>query len=144
MLDPEGASDHPATLVCLFRDLLLSANAQNERWCAHPVRHSACFATWMSPAPKRLQPPRWNDWTTRRLVQFHYEGEAVSRAVRLTDAGTRVGEGVRVGMSGVEVEGRITEINGTILRVELSAHGAKKKMAKAAPRPRQPRRVKAG
>jgi hypothetical protein len=97
----------------------------------------------MPPIPKRTE-PRWNDWTTRRLVQFAYEAEAAPRAVRLTSAGTRVGEAVRVGMSGVEVEGRITAIDGTILRVELSAQSARKKMAKAAPRPSPRRRGKPG
>jgi hypothetical protein len=98
---------------------------------------------WMPQIPKRFEQPHWNDWTTRRQVQFHYEDEASLRAVRLTTAGTRVGEAVRVTVSGVEVEGRITAIDGTILRVALSAQGAKKKMAKAAPRPSQRRRGKA-
>ena len=64
-------------------------------------------------------------------MQFHYEDEAVLRAVRLTTAGTCVGEAVRVAMSGVEVEGRITAIAGTILCVQLSAKGIKPRMAKA-------------
>ena len=98
----------------------------------------------MSAIPKRFERPRWNDWTTRRLVQFHYEHQAASRAVRLTTTGTRVGEAVPVGLSGVEVEGEITAIEGTILRVELSAQAAKKKMAKASPRLSQRRRRKAG
>jgi hypothetical protein len=71
------------------------------------------------------------------------EDEAASRAVRLTTAGTCVGETVRVGVSGVEVEGRIAAIEGTILRVELSAQPAKKKMAKASPRPSPGKRGKA-
>ena len=65
------------------------------------------------------------------------------RPVRLTTAGTCVGEAVRVGVSGVEVEGCITAIEGTILRVALSAQGGKKKMAKAALRPSARRRGKA-
>jgi hypothetical protein len=98
----------------------------------------------MCPIPKRVERPRWNDWTTWRRVQFDYEDEAPSRMVRLTTGGTRVGEVVRVGMSGVEVEGRISAIDGTILRVTVSAHGAKKKMAKASARPSQRRRGKMG
>lgn len=95
-------------------------------------RHIPCSAIpLVSPTNKN---PRWNDWTTRRLVQFDYEDEAASRAVRLTTAGTRVGESVRVAMSGVEVEARITAIDGTTLRVAVSAHGGKKKMAKATSR----------
>jgi hypothetical protein len=92
--------------------------------------------------PPVQKPPHWNDWTTRRRVQFHYEDEAVLRAVRLTTGGTCVGEAVRVAISGVEVEGRITAIDGTILRVALSGQGAKK-MAKAVSRPSQRRRGKA-
>src|SRR5687768_2440904 len=97
----------------------------------------------MSPIPKRER-PLWNDWMTRRLVQFEYENEARSRDVRLTGAGTRVGELVRVGLSGVEVEGHITAIEGTILRVALSTQSAKKKMAKAVPRSPQRLRRKVG
>jgi hypothetical protein len=70
-------------------------------------------------------------------------GRNAQRAVRLTTDATRVGEAVRVAVSGVEVEGRITAIDGTILRVALSAQCAKNKMAKAAPRPSQRRRGKA-
>jgi hypothetical protein len=99
---------------------------------------------WMPPIPKRFERPRWNDWTTRRRVQFHYEDEALLRAVRLTTAGTCVGEAVRVAVAGVEVEGRIIAIDGVILHVALSTPGAKKKMAKATPRPSQRRRGKAG
>jgi hypothetical protein len=77
------------------------------------------------------------------VVQFHYEDEVASRAVRLTTAGTRVGEAVRVAVSGVEIEGRITAIEGTVLQVELSTQGAKKKMAKASPRPSPRKRGKA-
>jgi hypothetical protein len=98
----------------------------------------------MPAIPKRSDRSRWNDWTTWRLVQFDYEEEAVSRVVRLTSAGTRAGEAVRVGVSGVEVEGRITAIDGTILRVALAAQSAKKKMAKAAPQSSPRRRGKAG
>jgi hypothetical protein len=97
----------------------------------------------MSPVSKP-QRPLWNDWMTRRLVQFDYEDEARSRDVRLTGAGAHVGELVRVGLSGVEIEGRLTAIDGTILHVALSAQSAKKKMAKAAPRSPQRRRPKVG
>ena len=75
---------------------------------------------WMPSIPKRFARLRWND-TTRRRIQFHYEDEALLRAVRLTTAGTCVGEGARVAVSGVEVEGRITAIDGTILRRASSA-----------------------
>jgi hypothetical protein len=51
-----------------------------------------------------------------------------------------VGEAVRVGISGVEVEGRLTAIDGIILHVALSAQRAKKKMVKAAPHVSSPRR----
>jgi hypothetical protein len=106
--------------------------------------HSA-GAAGVPPIPKQSERPRWNDWTTRRLVQFDYEDEAVSRVVRLTNRGTRVGEAIRVGISGVEVEGRLTAIDGTTLRVVLSARAAKKKMAKAAPQSSSARsRGKAG
>ena len=101
----------------------------------------------------RREGPRWNDWTTLRPVQFDYEQQPTLRAVRLSGATARVGDAVRVGVSGVEVEGRITAIEVSILRVELSPHvpadvrpviersaprpekrSAKKNMAKASPR----------
>ena len=121
------------------------------------MRHGARFCArriGTSPAPDlprvtstiNKQPPHplWHEWTTRRLVHFHYEDEAAERTVRLTEAGSLVGDAVRVGVSGVEVEGRITAIDGPVLRVTLSAEGARKKMARASASPARRHRGKAG
>ena len=89
---------------------------------------------------KEPEQPRWNDRTTLHLVQFDYDPQAALRVVRLTGAGARVGEPVRVSLSGVEVEGRVAAIDGTILRVELSAPRVKKRMAKVPPRRTQQRK----
>jgi hypothetical protein len=72
----------------------------------------------------RAEQPRWNEWTTLRRVQFDYEKQAAPRGVRLSRATPHVGDAVRVGVSGIELEGRIIAIEGSILRVELSAHVA--------------------
>ena len=94
--------------------------------------------------PRAPEEPRWNDRTTLHLVQFDYADQVTLRAVRLTGDAVRVGAPVRVSVSGVEVEGRIAAIDGTILRVELSTPLAKKKMAKAKSfRAQQRRRGKA-
>lgn len=78
---------------------------------------------------RRSEPLRWNDWTTRRPVRFHYEDEA-ARVVRLVRATARVGDPVRVGVSGVEIEGHITAVDGPTLRaLSCPRAPAKKKMA---------------
>lgn len=120
------------------------------RFCRNWLRHAPCStAVRMKRRPERLH---WNDRTPLRLVQFDYEEQAAPRAVRLTGAAARVGDMVRVCVSGVEVEGHITAIEGSILRIDLSPdvpanarvidrspsesekRDAKKRMAKASPR----------
>ena len=64
---------------------------------------------------------RWNDRTMLHLVQFDYERTAAPRGVRLTHAVAQVGDAVRVAVGGVEVEGRILAIDGSVLQVELAA-----------------------
>jgi hypothetical protein len=53
-------------------------------------------------------PIRWNTWTLLQAVQFDYEKAPKQRSVRLTTPTAGVGDPVRIGMSGVEIEGRIT------------------------------------
>jgi hypothetical protein len=52
-------------------------------------------------------------------VQFEYETKPKPRSVRLIGPAVRVGDPVRVGVSGVEVEGRIVEIAASVLHVEI-------------------------
>jgi hypothetical protein len=108
----------------------------------------------------RMTEPRWNRWATLWLVQFDHQKQAVPRAVRLSGATARVGDAVRVGVSGIEVEGRITAIESSILRVDVSARvpaharraipdprsrperrSSKKKMAKASAPQKSKRRL---
>jgi hypothetical protein len=54
-------------------------------------------------------PPRWNPWAGIRAVQWDWERAPKDRQVRLSAPTARVGDPVRVRMSGVEIEGVITE-----------------------------------
>ena len=54
-------------------------------------------------------PPRWNTWATVHSVQWDWEKQPKDRQVRLAAAVPQVGDPVRVRMSGVEVEGIITD-----------------------------------
>ena len=50
---------------------------------------------------------RWNTWTRLQPVQFDWEDEPQTRAVRLVSGAARVDDSVRVTLAAVEVEGRI-------------------------------------
>ena len=82
-------------------------------------------------------PPRWNTWALVQSVQLDYEKTPKLRPVRLAAPTARVGEPVRVGVSGVEIEGRITDASTPVLRVkvkatQLKAEGVKTKRARSA------------
>jgi hypothetical protein len=64
-------------------------------------------------------PIRWNAWSLLRAVQFDYEKEPKERPVRLAAPTAVVGDPVRVGMSGVEIEGRITDTSSPVLRMKV-------------------------
>ena len=78
------------------------------------------------------EPLHWNDWTTLHLVQLGYEADAAPRVVRLAHPSASVGDAVRVVIAGIEIEGRISAIEGATLRVALAAVRSRKTpMAKA-------------
>jgi hypothetical protein len=83
-----------------------------------------------------IMPPRWNAWATLHTVRLDYEKTAKQRNLRLSGPKPIVGEPVRVGMAGFELEGRISRIDGPVLHVKVKAT-----QLKAGPRPRK---VKAG
>jgi hypothetical protein len=71
------------------------------------------FGTDRHAGPLRTRPAR--------AVQFDYEKAAKQRPVRLAAPTAVAGDPVRIGISGVEVEGRIVDADGTVLRVRLKA-----------------------
>jgi hypothetical protein len=75
-------------------------------------------------------PPRWNGWATLQAVQFDYERTPKQRPVRLAGPTANVGDPVRIGMAGVEIEGRITDASTPVLRVSVKA-----KPLRARPKP---------
>ena len=83
-------------------------------------------------------PPRWNAWTHLQSVQFDYEKEPKPRQVRLSGPSIVVGEPVRVGVSGVEVEAVIAGVEGGVLTVKVRRTPAKV----AAPSVAEPRNRK--
>jgi hypothetical protein len=66
-------------------------------------------------------PVRFNASTLLRAVQFDYERAPRPRLVRLSAPTDVVGDPVRIRMAGVEVEARIVEATGPMLRVNLKA-----------------------
>lgn len=66
-------------------------------------------------------PPRRNTWAAVQAVQLDYEKARKERPVRLAGPASVVGELVRVGMSGVEIEGCITLVAGSVLQVKVKA-----------------------
>jgi hypothetical protein len=71
--------------------------------------------------------PRWNEWTHLQAVQFDHEKASNVRPVRLSSPTARVGDQVRIGLSGgAEVEARITAISGPVLHVRVKATPLKK------------------
>ena len=66
-------------------------------------------------------PPRWNTWAAVQVVQLDYEKTPRERPVRLAGPAAVVGELVRVGMSGVEIEGAHRWHFSNVLRVKVKA-----------------------
>jgi hypothetical protein len=66
-------------------------------------------------------PPRWNTWAGLRAVKLDFEKTPKERSVRLAGPVPAVGDPVRIGMSGVEIEGQIVSIAGTVLHVKVKA-----------------------
>ena len=64
---------------------------------------------------------RWNAWTIVQPVQFEGEGQAVPRKVRLSCAAARVGDPVQITEGQQIMEGLITAVAHSILRVRRSA-----------------------
>jgi hypothetical protein len=62
---------------------------------------------------------QWEKRTRLQAVQFEWEEEPHLREVRLVTASARVGDPVHVTVAGVEVEGRIEAIEGSVLRVRI-------------------------
>jgi hypothetical protein len=62
---------------------------------------------------------RWNNWTLVQPVQFDYETRATPRTVRLCCPAARVGDPVRIGMGGAEIDAVITAVTHSVLHVRL-------------------------
>jgi hypothetical protein len=77
-------------------------------------------------------PPRWNTWALVQAVQLDYEKAPKERAVRLAAPAASVGDPVRVGISGVEIEGHIARIVGPVLHVKVKAAPLKAKPTRRA------------
>jgi hypothetical protein len=75
-------------------------------------------------------PLRWNTWALVQAVRLDYEKTPKERPVRLAGPTARVGDPVRVGVSGVEIEGRITDASTPVLQVKVRATPLKMKPAK--------------
>ena len=75
-------------------------------------------------------PPRWNAWAGVQSVQWDWEKQPKERQVRLSAATARVGDPVRVRMSGVEIEGVITDASSAVLKVKVKAMQLKAKAVK--------------
>jgi hypothetical protein len=72
-------------------------------------------------------PPRWGTWALVQAVQLDYEKAPKERAVRLAAPAAAIGDPVRVGVSGVEIEGRSARIVGPVLHVKVKAAQLKAK-----------------
>jgi len=70
-------------------------------------------------------PVRWNTWAAIQAVQLDFEKTPKERQVRLSAPAAAVGDPVRIQVSGVEIEGRITKIDGAVLRVKVKATPAR-------------------
>jgi hypothetical protein len=89
-----------------------------------------------APATAATAARQWSDastlelWAAVQAVQFDYEKTPKERLVRLTGPAPVIGEPVRIGMSGVEIEGRITNVAGSVLHVKVKATQLKVKAVK--------------
>ena len=79
-------------------------------------------------------PPHWNAWTHLQEVRFDYEKASKPRQVRLSGPSIVVGQPVRIGVSGVEVEAIIAGVDAGVLTVEVKRTTAKVEPPKATQR----------
>ena len=70
-------------------------------------------------------PTRWNAWTHLQEVRFDYEKASKPRQVRLAGMSVAVGQPVRIGVSGVEVEAVIASVDAGVLTVKVKRTSAK-------------------
>jgi hypothetical protein len=70
-------------------------------------------------------PPRWNTWAGIQAVQFDWEKAPKDRQVRLAAPTARVGDPVRIRMSGAEIEAVITDASTPVLRVKIKPAAVK-------------------
>jgi hypothetical protein len=75
-------------------------------------------------------PPRWNTWALLQAVRLDFEKTPKERPARLTGSTPAVGDPVGVGVSGVEIEGRIVSIEGAVLHVKAKATPLRAKPAR--------------
>ena len=68
--------------------------------------------------------PRWNTWAPVQNVLLDYEKTPKLRPVRLSGPIARVGDPVRIGLSGAEIEARITDASTQVLHVKVKATDA--------------------
>ena len=61
----------------------------------------------------------WSDRTRLQSVQFEWESEPQLREVRLSGLSAQIGDPVRVGVAGVEVEGRIENVESSTIHVRI-------------------------
>lgn len=67
-----------------------------------------------------MMPPRWNTWAGVQTVQLDFEKAPKQRPVRLAGRAATIGDPVRIGLSGVEIEGYIIGV-GPVLHVKVKA-----------------------
>ena len=68
---------------------------------------------------------RWNVWTHLQDVRFHYEKTSKPRQVRLSGPSIVVGQPVRIGVSGVEVEAVFADVDAGVMTVTIKRIPAK-------------------
>ena len=73
-------------------------------------------------------PTRWNTWALVQSVQLDYEKAPKERPVRLAAPTPKAGDPVRIGLAGVEIEGRIASVDGPVLHVKVKPVQAKARM----------------
>ena len=76
-------------------------------------------------------PSRWNSWAGLQAVQFDWEKTPKDRQVRLAGPIARAGNPVRIRVSGVEIEGIITDASTPVLHVKVKPQAVKVKAPKS-------------
>ena len=78
--------------------------------------------------------PRWSAWTHLQDVRFDYEKASKPRQVRLSGPSLVVGQPVRIGVSGVEIEAVIADVDAGVLTVKVKRIPARIGSTKTTPR----------